>query len=51
MNREEKIALLKEMYHKYDFTSEEQNLLAEMFETWGAVQVFNSPGLEEHHDS
>ena len=29
---QDKIALLKEMYHKYDFTSAEQNLLAEMWE-------------------
>lgn len=32
---QEKIALLKEMYQKYDFTSAEQNLLEEMFEAWG----------------
>lgn len=43
MNKEEKIALLREMFRKYDFTSEERNLLAEMWTAWGSVVVFSCP--------
>lgn len=43
MTRSEKIAILKEMYHKYDFTSAEQNLLAEMWEAFRQINTLNQP--------
>ena len=38
---QDKIALLKEMFRKYDFTSEERNLLAEMWEALKLADVIN----------
>ena len=40
---QDKIALLKEMVRNYDFTSEEQNLIAEMWVAWGSVVIFSCP--------
>ena len=43
MTHFEKISLLKEMVRKYDFTSEEQNLIAEMWEALKLADVINQP--------